>query len=66
MDLFLFGSIFIMAIYHLGLFFLRKVDRSPLYFSLFCFVVAVRLLTTGERYLTHILPALSWGVRTQA
>lgn len=62
MDLFLFGSIFIMAIYHLGLFFLRKVDRSPLYFSLFCFVVAVRLLTTGERYLTHLLPALSWGV----
>ena len=62
MDLFLFGSIFIMAIYHLGLFFLRKVDRSPLYFSLFCFVVAVRLLTTGERYLTHLLPALSWGL----
>ncbi len=62
MDLFLFGSIFIMAIYHLGLFFLRKVDRSPVYFSLFCFVVAVRLLTTGERYLTHLLPALSWGV----
>jgi PAS domain S-box-containing protein len=61
-DLFLFGSIFIMAIYHFGLFFLRKVDRSPLYFGLFCFVVAVRLLTTGERYLMHILPALSWGV----
>jgi len=61
-DLFLFGSIFIMAVYHFSLFFLRKEDRSPLYFGLFCFVVAVRLLTTGERYVTHILPALSWGV----
>ena len=60
-DLFLFGSIFIMAIYHFGLFFLRKEDRSPLYFGLFCFVVAVRLLTTGERYLTHLFPAMSWS-----
>jgi PAS domain S-box-containing protein len=61
-DLFLFGSIFVMALYHFGLFFLRKEDRSPLYFGLFCFVVAVRLLTTGERYLTHIFPDISWGL----
>jgi PAS domain S-box-containing protein len=61
-DLFLFGSIFIMAVYHFGLFFVRKVDRSPLYFGLFCFVVAVRLLSTGERYFVHIFPAMSWGL----
>jgi PAS domain S-box-containing protein len=61
-DLFLFGSIFVMALYHLGLFFLRKADRSPLYFGLFCLVVGLRLLTTGERYLTHIFPDLSWGL----
>jgi PAS domain S-box-containing protein len=60
-DLFLFGSIFIIAIYHFGLFFLRREDRSPFYFALFCFAVAVRLLTTGERYLTHLFPAISWG-----
>jgi len=59
-DLFLFGSIFIIALYHFGLFFVRKQDRSPLYFALFCVTVSVRLLTTGERYLTHILPNLSW------
>ena len=29
-DLFLFGSIFIIALYHLGLFTLRRKDRSPL------------------------------------
>jgi PAS domain S-box-containing protein len=61
-DFILFGSIFIMALYHLGLFFFRKVDRSPLYFGLFCLIVAVRLLTTGERYLTHIFPDMSWGL----
>jgi PAS domain S-box-containing protein len=59
-DLFLFGSIFIIALYHFGLFFVRRQDRSPLYFALFCATVSVRLLTTGERYLTHILPNLSW------
>ena len=61
-DLFLFGSIFIMAVYHFGLFFLRSQDYSPLYFGLFCLVAAVHHLTTGERYLTHIFPAMSWGL----
>ena len=59
--LFLFGSIFIIALYHLGLFILRKKDRSPLYFGIFCLFIAVRLLTTGERYLTHIFPGMEWS-----
>jgi PAS domain S-box-containing protein len=61
-DLFLFSSIFIMAVYHFGLFFLRRQDRSPLYFGLFCFMAALQHLTTGERYLTHIFPTMSWGL----
>jgi PAS domain S-box-containing protein len=60
-DLFLFGSIFIMAIYHFGLFLLRRNDRSPFYFGVFCLVIVVRILITGERYLTHLFPAMSWG-----
>ena len=60
LDLFLFGSILIMALYHLGLFLFRRKDRSPLYFSIFCFLMASRLLTTGGRYLAHYLPSLSW------
>ena len=59
-DLFLFGSIFLMALYHLGLFVVRKKDRSPLYFSVFCFLIALRLLTTGGRYLILIFPDISW------
>jgi PAS domain S-box-containing protein len=59
-DLFLFGSIFLMALYHLGLFIVRKKDHSPLYFSTFCFLIALRLLTTGERYLIHIIPSIKW------
>ncbi len=59
-DLFILGSIFIMALYHLGLFTLRKKDRSPLYFSIFCFLVALRLITTGERYFIHLFPNTAW------
>jgi len=59
-DLFLFGSIFLMALYHLGLFILRKKDRSPLYFSAFCFLIALRLLTTGGRYLMLLFPDVGW------
>jgi PAS domain S-box-containing protein len=59
-DLFLFGSIFLMALYHLGLFIVRKKDRSPLYFSVFCFLIALRLMTTGGRYLILLFPNVSW------
>jgi PAS domain S-box-containing protein len=59
-DLFLCGSIFLMALYHLGLFIVRKKDRSPLYFSVFCFLIDLRLLTTGGRYLILLFPDISW------
>jgi len=59
-DLFLFGSILLVALYHLGLFIVRRTDRSPLYFSVFCFLIALRLLTTGGRYLLLLFPDVSW------
>ena len=59
-DLFLFGSIFIIAMYHLGLFTIRKKDRSLLYFSIICLLISLRLLTTGERYLIHLFPNIGW------
>jgi PAS domain S-box-containing protein len=60
LDLFLLGSILIMGLYHLALFWFRKKERSALYFGIFCFLILVRLLTTGERYLLKILPSISW------
>ena len=61
-DLFLCGSILIMALYHLGLYSVRKKDRSSLYFSIFCFLIALRLLTTGGRYLILLFPDMSYGL----
>ncbi len=59
-DLFVFGSIFIMALYHLGLFSLRRKERSPLYFGLFCLLIAIRILTTGERYILLFYPGIEY------
>ena len=55
-ELFLAGSIYIMALYHFGLFCLRRENHSTLYFGLFCLLTATRGLLTGERYLMELLP----------
>ena len=59
-DLILLGSIFIMALYHLCLFALRKTDRSFLYFGVFCLLIMLRLLTTGDRFLVYFFPSIPW------
>ena len=64
-DLFLFGSFFIMGLYHLGLFTLRMKDRIPLYFCVICLLASLRLLTTGERYLIHLVPDIDWELMTK-
>ncbi len=59
-DLICFGGILMMACYHFFLFALRRSNRAPLYFGLFCLLNAIRLLTTVEKYLMSLLPAISW------
>jgi PAS domain S-box-containing protein len=60
LDLLLFGSILIMGLYHLAIFGFRKNDLSSFFFGLFCLIVAVRLLTTVERFLLHLFPEMRW------
>lgn len=59
-EMFLFGSIAVMALYHFGLFSLRRKDKSSLYFGLFCFVIVIRLLMTGERFILQKFPEIQW------
>lgn len=54
-ELFLFGILFIIGIYHIGLYYKRKNDKSPLYFSILCFIVSLRMLLVGERFLVQVL-----------
>lgn len=56
LEIFLAGVIFIMALYHLGFFVFYQVDKSSLIFSIFCFTILLRLLTTGYRLLAEQFP----------
>jgi signal transduction histidine kinase len=59
-EFFLFGSLFIMGLYHVGLFTLRRKQTSPLYFGICCFLMALRVLVTGEYYLVRLTPDIDW------
>ena len=45
--LFMAGCFFMMGLYHLVLYVINR-DYSPLYFSLFCFFLTLRVMITGE------------------
>lgn len=55
LDILIFGSLIIFAFFHLNLFILRKKDKSILFFTIFCFMIAIRGLFTGEYVLLSIL-----------
>ncbi|MCY6369422.1 7TM diverse intracellular signaling domain-containing protein [Clostridium ganghwense] len=61
-DLFLIGSIFIIALYHLGLFKIRPQNKSTLYFGLFCLDIGMRSLFMGERILVQVFPNMHFEV----
>jgi diguanylate cyclase (GGDEF)-like protein len=61
-NLFLFGALLMMGVYHLALFFFRKKDRAPLYFGLFCLLVAIRTLMIGESFLYFAWPDLDFVI----
>lgn len=57
-DLALFGSLFIMALYHLVLFALRRKEKAALYFGVFCFLISLRNLIVGEIIILYFFPQI--------
>ncbi len=60
LDFFVFGSLIMIGLYHLGLFLFRQSERSPLYFGLICLLISFRILVQGNYYLVHYFPEISW------
>lgn len=58
----LFGSLMIMGLYHIILFWFRKTNASSLYFGLFCLFLAVRTLLVGERMFIYLFPSFNWEI----
>lgn len=48
LDVFLFASVLTMGLYHAGLYVKRRRSKSSFFFALFCMVVALRTLVSGE------------------
>lgn len=64
LDLFLAGALFIMAVYHLGIFAFRPGEYSSLLLSMLSLAVFVRQATVGEKFLALFLPVpYDWLIR---
>ena len=61
-EMFIIGSLIIMGIYHIGLFALRRNDRSPFYFGAFCLIIGFRALFLGEAYWYKLFPNVDWEI----
>lgn len=57
-SVFLFGCLFIMFLYHSALFLMRPQDRQFAYMALFCLIISLRPLFTGEYIITRIFPTI--------
>jgi serine phosphatase RsbU (regulator of sigma subunit) len=65
-DLILAGCFIIMAIYHVGMFLLRRKDLAAFYFSWVNIFFAFRILLTDEKYFLHLFPSLPWELTFRA
>ena len=52
-EIFLAGSLLVMGLYHVGLYAFRRTDFSFLWLGIFCLVLMLRILSSGERLLVY-------------
>ena len=54
LELFLIGCFFIIGMYHIIIYLMRRDDHLPLYFGLFCIIIAARTIVMGRAF--YLLP----------
>jgi len=59
-SLFIIGATLVIGIYYLGLFIIRKKEKEALYFSIYCCVIALRIIVTGEITILDYFPSIPW------
>lgn len=61
LSFFVCGSIFIIGVYHLVLFLLRRRELAALYLGIFCLLISTYdLVYLGERWFSTLFPHVSW------
>lgn len=61
----MFGGILMIGVYNFSLFVLNRKERSALYFSLFNFAVAFKILFSGERIINLLINDPDWIILTK-
>jgi serine phosphatase RsbU (regulator of sigma subunit) len=59
-DLFTTGGLWVMALYHFVLFFLRRRNISPLYFAVLCLMIGLKNLLAGEVFFSILFPNIHY------
>jgi class 3 adenylate cyclase len=62
LSMFFAGAVFILFIYHLWIYFLRRNEKAALWFGVLCFILLFRTLQINERVIYYILPGLNLDV----
>ena len=62
---FTFGSLLMIALYHLAIFLPRRTEKSALYFASFCLLMAVRALVVDEQGILLLLPKIPWTLHVR-
>ena len=57
-EIFLIGALLIIALFYFAIFMLRKELRYTLYFSLFCFAVAIGIDMVGQYLIPRVIPGM--------
>lgn len=60
--LFVTAALFIILLYHIGLFVVNKGYKPNLYFAFFCAIIGFRLLLTDEKLFVKAVPSLPWDM----
>lgn len=61
-DTFLWGCLFVIALYHFAMYFFRRQERASFWFGLFALLYSIRAIFINERFFLELFPGLPWGV----
>jgi len=61
-DISIAGSLLVIAVFSIFMFFYFKKDKAPLYFSIFSIMFIFRALMTNERIMFQIFPDFNWHI----
>ena len=61
--MFVAGAIIVIGLYNLGLYWLRREDRRPLFFAGSCLAIGSYATLVGERFLVVQFPGIAWATQ---